>query len=192
MIDLYALVDINTLQIITPLSKLPENWSNVSGLNFYNDNKLSNLSWAGHDNLGWFSYRSAALRTFSTSANWMDSSKANIKSYIATDRKEKTEETLTFNGNRINLTNNTRTSLSLRVSSLANQEDDTMTAWKFVDGYVNMTKTEMIDLLNFTSNYIQDCFDVENSASILVDECKNLTDIKNLNLNISWPNTSNS
>ena len=192
MIDLYALVDINTLQIITPLSKLPENWSNVSGLNFYNDNKLSNLSWAGRDNLGWFSYRSATLSTFSTSANWMDSSKANIKSYIATDRKEKTEETLTFNGNRINLTNNTRTSLSLRVSSLVNQPNNTMTAWKFVDGYVNLTKTEMIDLLNFVSNYIQDCFDVENSASILVDGCENLTDIKNLTLDISWPDTSNS
>ena len=192
MIDLYTLVDTNTMQIMTPLSKLPENWANVSGLNFFDNHKLSNLSWAGHPNLGWFSYKNGALRTFSTSANWMDSSKANIKSYIAKDRKEKTEETLTFNGNRINLTNNTRTSLSLRVSSLANQEDGTMTAWKFVDGYVNMTKTEMIDLLNFTSNYIQDCFDVENSASILVDECKNLTDIKNLNLNISWPNTSNS
>lgn len=192
MIDLYALVDINTSQIITPLSKLPENWSNVSGLNFYNDNKLSNLSWAGHPNLGWFSYKNGALHTFSTSANWMDSSKANIKSYIATDRKEKTEETLTFNGNRINLTNNTRTSLSLRVSSLANQPNNTMTAWKFVDGYVNLTKTEMINLLNFVSNYIQDCFDVENSASILVDECENFTDIKNLNLDISWPDTSNS
>ena len=67
-----------------------------------------------------------------------------------------------------------------------------MTAWKFVDGYVNLTKTEMINLLNFVSNYIQDCFDVENSASILVDECENFTDIKNLNLDISWPDTSNS
>jgi len=67
-----------------------------------------------------------------------------------------------------------------------------MTAWKFVDGYVNLTKTEMVDLLNFVSNYIQDCFDVENSASILVDECENFTDIKNLNLDISWPDTSNS
>lgn len=192
MIDLYALVDINTLQIITPLSKLPKNWSNVSGLNFFDDDKLSNLSWAGHDNLGWFSYKNEALHTFSTSANWMDSSKANIKSYISADRKEKTEETLIFNGNRINLTNNTRTSLSLRVSSLENQEDGIMTAWKFVDGYVNMSKREMIDLLNFVSNYIQDCFDVENSASILIDGCENLTDIKNLTLDISWPDTSNS
>ena len=97
-----------------------------------------------------------------------------------------------FNGNRINLTNNTRTSLSLRVSSLQNQEDGIMTAWKFVDGYVNMSKREMIDLLNFVSNYIQDCFDVENSASILIDGCENLTDIKNLTLDISWPDTSNS
>ena len=192
MIDLYALVDINTFQIITPLSKLPENWSNVSGLNFFDDDKLSNLSWAGHHNLGWLSYRNQKLSSFATSSNWMDSSKANIKSYIATDRKEKTEETLTFNGNRINLTNNTRTSLSLRVSSLVNQPNNTMTAWKFVDGYVNLTKTEMIDLLNFVSNYIQDCFDVENSASILVDGCENLTDIKNLTLDISWPDTSNS
>ena len=77
MIDLYALVDINTLQIITPLSKLPKNWSNVSGLNFFDDDKLSDLSWAGHDNLGWFSYKNEGY-TFSTSANWMDSSKLTL------------------------------------------------------------------------------------------------------------------
>ena len=192
MIDLYALVDINTFQIITPLSKLPENWSNVSGLNFFDDDKLSNLSWAGHHNLGWLSYRNQKLSSFATSSNWMDSSKANIKSYIATDRKEKTEETLTFNGNRINLTNNTRTSLSLRVSSLANQEDGTMTAWKFVDGYVDLTKAEIIDLLNFVSNYIQSCFDAENMASSLVDDCNTLDDINNLTLDIVWPDISNS
>ena len=122
----------------------------------------------------------------------MDSSKANIKSYISSDRKEKVEETLTFDGNRINLTNNTRTSLSLRVSSLSNQDGDIMTAWKFVDGYVDLTKEEMIDLLNFVSNYIQSCFDVENAASRLVDECNTLDDINNLTLDIVWPETSNS
>ena len=171
---------------------MPKNWSNVSGLNFFDDDKLSDLSWAGHDNLGWFSYKNEALPPFQLPQIGWIQAKSNIKSYISTDRKEKTEETLTFNGNRINLTNNTRTSLSLRVSSLANQEDGIMTAWKFVDGYVDMSKREMIDLLNFVSNYIQDCFDVENSASILIDMCENLTDIKNLTLDISWPDTSNS
>ena len=91
MADLYALVDNSTFQIITPLSKLPENWSNISGLNFFDDDKLSNLSWAGHPDLGWISYSDRKLFTFASSANWVDSSKANIKSYIATDRKEKTE-----------------------------------------------------------------------------------------------------
>lgn len=192
MLDLYVLADISKSEILTPLNKLPENWANVSGLNFFDDEKLSDLSWAGHNNLGWFPSDNENLSSFTTSTNWMDSSKANIKSYISSDRKEKVEETLTFNGNRINLTNNTRTSLSLRVSSLSNQDGDIMTAWKFVDGYVDLTKEEMIDLLNFVSNYIQSCFDVENAASRLVDECNTLDDINNLTLDIVWPETSNS
>ena len=55
MLDLYVLVDISKSEILTPLNKLPENWANVSGLNFFDDEKLSDLSWAGHNNLGWFS-----------------------------------------------------------------------------------------------------------------------------------------
>lgn len=192
MLDLYVLADISKSEILTPLNKLPENWANVSGLNFFDDEKLSDLSWAGHNNLGWLPSDNENLSSFTTSTNWMDSSKANIKSYISSDRKEKVEETLTFNGNRINLTNNTRTSLSLRVSSLSNQDGDIMTAWKFVDGYVDLTKEEMIDLLNFVSNYIQSCFDVENAASRLVDDCNTLDDINNLTLDIVWPETSNS
>ena len=54
MLDLYVLADISKSEILTPLNKLPENWLNVSGLNF-DDEKLSDLSWAGHNNLGWFS-----------------------------------------------------------------------------------------------------------------------------------------
>ena len=192
MLDLYVLADISKSEILTPLNKLPENWSNVSGLNFFDDNKLADLSWAGHKNLGWFSSSNENISSFTTPTNWMDSSKANIKSYISLDRKEKVEETLTFNGNRINLTNNTRTSLSLRVSSLTNQDGDIMTAWKFVDGYVDLTKAEIINLLNFVSNYIQSCFDVENMASSLVDDCNTLDDINNLTLDIVWPDTSNS
>ena len=192
MLDLYVLADISKSEILTPLNKLPENWLNVSGLNFFDDEKLSNLSWAGHKNLGWFPSSNENISSFTTPTNWMDSSKANIKSYISSDRKEKVEETLTFNGNRINLTNNTRTSLSLRVSSLANQDGDIMTAWKFVDGYVDLTKAEIIDLLNFVSNYIQSCFDAENMASSLVDDCNTLDDINNLTLDIVWPDTSNS
>ena len=67
-----------------------------------------------------------------------------------------------------------------------------MTAWKFVDGYVDLTKAEIIDLLNFVSNYIQSCFDAENMASSLVDDCNTLDDINNLTLDIVWPDTSNS
>ena len=43
MLDLYVLADISKSEILAPLNKLPENWANVSGLNFFDDEKLSDL-----------------------------------------------------------------------------------------------------------------------------------------------------
>ena len=38
MLDLYVLADISKSEILTPLNKLPENWLNVSGLHFDDEN----------------------------------------------------------------------------------------------------------------------------------------------------------
>lgn len=187
MFDLYVLVDNERREILTPINKIPEDWSNINGLNLFDDEKLKNLEWAGHTNLGWVSYDNSSISDYTISNNWLDSSKSNIKLLVSKQRKEKTEETLVFRGNRINLTENTKSSLTLRASSLANQ--DVETSWKFVDGYVNLSKQDVVDLLNFVSNYIQGCFDVENSFANTVDSCDSFSDIKNLSLNISWPNT---
>jgi len=187
MFDLYVLVDNERREILTPINKIPEDWSNINGLNLFDDEKLKNLDWAGHTNLGWVSYVNSLISDYSVSDNWLDSSKSNIKLLVSKQRKEKTEETLVFRGNRINLTENTKSSLTLRASSLANQ--DSVTAWKFVDGYVSLSKQDVIDLLNFVSNYIQQCFDVENNFTNTVNSCTNFSDIKNLSFDIIWPNT---
>ena len=151
------------------------------------------MSWAGHSNLGWFPISSEFIRSYTTSNNWIDSSKSNIKLLVATQRKDRTTEdtTLTFNGNRLNLTDNTKTALALRVAALANLPDDTMTEWKFVDGYVSLSKTDMFALMSFVSGYIQGCFDVEQSADATIQACGSFEDIKNLSLTLTVPSKSN-
>ena len=193
MFDLYVLADRNRNEILNPTNELPTDWANVNGLNHFTEEKISDLSWAGHSNLGWFPISSEFIRSYTTSNNWIDSSKSNIKLLVATQRKERTTEdtTLTFNGNRLNLTDNTKTALALRVAALANLPDDTMTEWKFVDGYVSLSKTDMFALMSFVSGYIQGCFDVEQSADATIQACGSFEDIKNLSLTLNWPSKSN-
>jgi hypothetical protein len=103
MFDFYLLVDFVEKRILTPIDYLPEDWSNINGLNLFDEEKLSNLEWAGHNNLGWVKYTDSQIDDYETSDNWLDSSKSKIKLLIAKKRWEKENEVLTFKGNRIKI-----------------------------------------------------------------------------------------
>ena len=44
MFDLYVLVDNERREILTPINKIPEDWSNINGLNLFDDEKLNSIS----------------------------------------------------------------------------------------------------------------------------------------------------
>ena len=64
--DFYVLVDIEKKIVIDKIQTLPLNWANISGLSNYDDEKLSNLTWAGHKNLGWINIKSTSIKHFSS------------------------------------------------------------------------------------------------------------------------------
>jgi hypothetical protein len=53
MKDLWQLKRISTGEALNEPQLLPENWKNIFGLSASED-RLGDLSWAGHEDIGWF------------------------------------------------------------------------------------------------------------------------------------------
>jgi hypothetical protein len=138
MFDFYLLVDFVEKRILTPIDYLPEDWSNINGLNLFDEEKLSNLEWAGHNNLGWVKYTDSQIDDYETSDNWLDSSKSKIKLLIAKKR------------------------------------------WV-------LSTAEFLELFEFVSNYIQECFNVEYNTNQLVNSISSFSELKQLNFDLNWP-----
>lgn len=190
MFNFYVLVDFKEKRILTPIDYLPKNWANINQLDLFDDEKLSNLEWAEHPNLGWIKYDNSQISDYQTSDNWLESSKSRIKLLVAAKRWEKQNEVLTFKGNRLKIDESTKSSLTLRATSIY-QNQETSTVWKFVDGFVEMNNAEFLELFEFVNSYIQDCFLVEHTATQLIDSISSFSNLKelDLNLNLNWPNT---
>lgn len=186
MNDLYVLVDFSLKQIITPIGELPVDWSNINGLNLIDDEKIKDLSWSGHENLGWFNIKDQNLTKYEVPDGWLETSKLKLKSLIATQRWEKESKVLTFQEKQLKV--DYRTKLSLFFTSFSFEQNETIN-WKFLNGIYEMSSLELKEIYNSTISYVQKCFDVEYELSKLIDNIKTKEDLFDLNLNLVWPST---
>lgn len=188
MNELYVLVDLKENTIISPLMELPSDWANINGLNLFPKDKIKNLSWAGHENLGWISFSDKNLSEFSAPDQWLEMSKLKLKSIISAQRWEKENEVLTFKGKQLKIDERTKVSLSFKITNLKDTNETVV--WKFMNGLFEIDFSELIELYDFINSYIQDCFNVEYDFSNLVNSAQTKDDLSNLNLNLNWPNNS--
>ena len=187
MNNLYVLVDFNLNQIITPVDKLPSDWSNISGLDLLDAEKIKNLDWCENPNLGWFNINDKELTEYSIIPEWLEISKLKLKSLISLQRWERENEILTFEGKQLKLDDRTKLSLIFRSFSI---EENEIINWKFLNGTYEISSLELIQIYNFTTSYIQNCFDIEYEFSKLVDNIITKEDLLNIDLNLEWPDTS--
>lgn len=187
MNDFYVLVDLKNKTILCPIMELPNDWANVSGLNLMSDSKISNLTWAGHSNLGWKRFSDESLIEYSTSDDWFDASKLKLKSCIKEERKIRESEILSFKGNHFLLDDKTKSSILLKLLSI--NDGDTF-IWKFINRTIEIDSKDFSNLHKFLSSYIQKCFDIEYEFTNLVNLTKTFKDLHNLNLELDWPDTA--
>jgi hypothetical protein len=187
MNKLYILVDFNSNQVLTPVQYLPENWSNINGLDLMDEEKIKDLSWAGHDSFGWINIQSEDITEYNFDEMWMTSSKLNLKSLAANHRWEKENEILTINEKQIKLDERTKSSLTFKLPNLVEGEEIT---WKFLNGTYIISSEEFVELCNLTNSYIQSCFAVEYEFNSNVDSIQTAEDLVNLNTTLIWPNTT--
>jgi hypothetical protein len=187
MNDFYVLVDLNNKKILCPIMELPSNWANISGLNLMSDSKISDLTWAGHSNLGWKRFSDKSLIEYATSNEWFEASKLKLKSCIKEERKIRESEALSFKGNIFLPDEKTKNSILLKLLSINN--DDTF-IWKFANRTTEINSKDFSDLHKFLTSYIQKCFDIEYDFTNLINLTKTFEDLYNLDLELDWPNTT--
>ncbi len=188
MNDLYVLVDKQSKTIIDHAQSLPENWRNIHGLPAHNDEELSDLSWAGHETLGWICLNNPEILEYNYDSQWLEFSKSKIKKIIATQRWDKEVTLITIDNDRIQTDERTRLALFLK-RELAKQFPNKNFAWKFVDTYRTITGEELIKIADYLEWYIQKCFDIEVELCTRINLANTLEELINVNLNLNWPST---
>jgi hypothetical protein len=187
MNKLYVLVDYNLNQILTPVQYLPENWANISGLNLMNDEKIKDLNWAGHSNMGWINIEDEDISGYGCNEMWLTTSKLNLKLLVSKYRWEMENEILTVDGKNIKMDDRTKSSLAFKLSNSTEGEN---IVWKFLNGTFVTTYDEFVQLCNVANSYIQSCFDVEYNFSLSLDSVETVEDLVNLDKTLNWPSTT--
>jgi hypothetical protein len=186
MNDYYVLVDYDLNEIITHLSPLPQDWNNVYGLGNFDDEKLENLFWAGHPNLGWIRASSKKIFDFSYTQEWFDFTKNKLKSLISEKRKEIQNTVLEYKNNKIVSNEKTKNALFLKIQMMKDQQIESV-MWKFFDSFNLITTQEATNLLNALDDYTQRCFYEESRQCSLIDGCNSLEDLLKLDIKKEWP-----
>lgn len=188
MNDLYVLVDKQSKNIIDHAQLLPENWRNIHGLPAHSDEELSDLSWAGHENFGWFRLNNPEVLEYHYDSEWLEFSKSKIKKIIATERWEKEVTLITIDNDRIQTDERTRLALFLK-RDIARQFPNKNFSWKFVDTYRIITGEELIRIADYLEWYVQSCFDIEVELCTRINLANNIEELINVNLYLNWPST---
>lgn len=185
MNDLYVLVDHNQKMIIDHIRKLPENWNNIHGLNLLTSEKLFNLDWAGQIGLGWVDINNQILDNYNALPEWFEISKSGLKKLLSDERWKREHDIINFKSNTLEL--NERTKNALNFYKVGLNSETLEIKWKFIGGFVSLTSEEFLSLYNFTTEYIQGCFNEEERLVRIYNSANNLKELLKLNLNENWP-----
>lgn len=174
--NFYVLVDIEKKIITNNIQNLPENWANISGLTNLDEEKLKDLSWAGHKSLGWINIKSPLIKNFSHSPENFELNKNQLKTLISNKRKEKQLIPIEYKGARIKLDIKTRVSLlSLKISNKSEVN------FKCINGYYTFNQSEIDEICDIIENQIQKYFDIEKNIYDQIDKCSTIQDFFNIN-----------
>ncbi len=174
--DFYVLVDTENKEIIDKFQKLPKNWKNISGLPGLSDEKLEDLKWAGHHNLGWISLKSPKIKEFKMSKENLELNKNTLKDLVSQKRKEEQNTPIEYKGAKIKTDIKTRYSLFIKKNS-----DEQKINFKCINGYFVFTPKDISDVYNLIEIRIQKYFDEEMKIYQKIDSCLSMVDFSKIN-----------
>jgi hypothetical protein len=174
--DFYILVDTENKEVIDKFQKLPKNWKNIAGLPGLSDEKLEDLKWAGHHNLGWINLSSPKIKDFKMSPENLELNKNTLKDLISEQRKEQQNNPIEYKGAKFKTNLKTRFSLFLIKSSEKQKIN-----FKCINGYFAFTHKDIVEVYNIIEDKIQKYFDDEMKLYQKIDECRSILDLTKIN-----------
>ena len=172
--NFYVLVDTENNQVIDKIQELPENWKNISGIKNLKDEKLEDLKWAGHHNLGWIGIKSENIKKFSSSEENLTLNKNELKFLVSKIRKEKQQEPIRYKSSIIKTDIQTRYSLEMLKNK--NQVN-----YKCMNGYFTFSSFDIIQICDMIDEQTQKYFNMEKEIYKQIDNCSSLSNFFNVN-----------
>jgi hypothetical protein len=172
--NFYVLVDVQKNIIIDKIQNLPQNWKNISNLSGLSDEELLDLTWAGHDNIGWINIHSEKIKNFVSSAENLDLNKNCLKKIISNIRKEKQNCPINYNNAKIKTDIKTITSLFLL-------KGKPTTNFKCINGYFIFNEKQISEIYDIISEQIQHYFNIEKDIYDKIDKCNSIYDLFQIN-----------
>lgn len=124
-----------------------------------------------------------AVGTFVARDNPIESTKAYMKSQVAANRYNKEIAGTTVNVQGIVVSIDTdRTTRNMFFQKYVLMGADDIVSWKFPEGWLSLTKTDLGDIVAAAVNYIQIQFDWESIVVTQIDMATSLTELAAINL----------
>lgn len=182
--NFYVLVDRITNTVLSHPSELPENWSNIYGLDSYTDEQLSNLEWAGHSQYAWIKFDIHFPVEYIFAEDWQVFAKETVKEKYAEMRWKKEKKGIVYKGIELETDDRTKTAILLKKQSIT--EGSTF-SWKNNGKIFKLTTEDVINIANAIDDYVQQCFEIEAELITKLDLVEKPLDLAEFDLNIEWP-----
>jgi len=173
--DFYVLVDTRDKIVTSKVQKLPEYWSNITNLSSLEDEKLSDLTWAGHQNLGWVSITSEYIEEYSSSHDNLEMNKNELKYLLGKIKEEKEHEGIIYNNVRIKIDQKNLINLFLkREKAIKNKNADFYFKINFT--YYKFTSGQIIELYDILESSYEELETWERLKFKKIDQCKKISE----------------
>ena len=116
----------------------------------------------------------------------LEQAKEQLKSELATKRWEKEVGGLFVSGLPINTSDRSK-SLILGKYVKAKQDSNLTFKWKTDAGWITINSQTMVIIGDLVEAHTQGCFDNEGEISSNIDLCKNLSELRLIDINEGWP-----
>lgn len=126
---------------------------------------------------------SIAIANYEVRDTHIETARNNFRSIAADERykKEIAGTTIVLQGLEVTL-DTSRDGRNIFVQKLLLMGDEQTANWKFPEGWLTITKSELSTIVQIGANYIQECFDWEKTINEQIDICNTGEELLSLNI----------
>jgi len=188
MDDFFFVINPIENKIINAPQKMGINWKNICTIRSLSTEELYDLSWAGHEGVGFVKAcgeNKDIIQNLNCDPDILILVKNTYKKIISEKRKEKESFPILVEGKfLIQLTEKCKLHMLMKYIECISNEDLSFN-WKSNTGPIKFTAIKFILLYKKIQSHIQNLFDKEIEIHNQIDECQDIKSLMNVELDIN-------